>query len=114
MKKYLYCILFASIGLFSSCDETISCPGMEEHNNDAVLRWTGDYAIDGCGFIIEMDQVEYKAENENIINESFKVDSDVNISLTYETLHDEKNIICGETKNPVYRETIRIVSIEKK
>ena len=114
MKKYIYFIIFISIGTITSCDETISCPGMEEHHNNAVLKWTGDYAVDGCGFIIEMDQVEYKAENENIISEDFKSDVIVNVSLTYEILHEETKITCFDSKNPEYRENIRIISIQKK
>lgn len=114
MKNLIFFTLI-SIGIFSSsCDESISCPNMEEHHPDAILRWTGDYALDGCGYIIVMDQVEYKPLNENVIDPGYKLDYDVKVAVTYEIPHDEKEIACGMTKEPVYREGIQIISLEKK
>ncbi len=114
MKKIIFLTL-TSISIFSfSCDDTLLCPNMEEYHSNAILRWTGDYAIDGCGYIIIMDQVEYKPLNEDVIDPELKLDYDVKVKITYEIPHDEKEIACGMTKEPIYREGIQIISIKKK
>ena len=47
MKKIIVAIF--ALSLLGSCDK-------DDSNNvksDAVLTWTGDYAVDGCGFSLQ-------------------------------------------------------------
>ena len=38
----------------------------------ALLTWTGEYEVDGCGFFITINGEEYKPEYEDSIDDSFK------------------------------------------
>ena len=57
-----------------------SCEGDEEdcfttETTDATLVWTGDYALDGCGYILVVGEAEHKPENEKSIPDSYKTPS---------------------------------------
>ena len=64
MLKIRILILICALGF------SLSCKKSNDSNNlksDAVLTWTGDYAVDGCGFFITINNHEYKPENESVI-----------------------------------------------
>ena len=54
--------------------------------SEAVLTWTGEYGVDGCGFVITIDSTTYKPHNEEIIDNSFKeiASSGLDIIIEYE------------------------------
>ena len=39
---------------------------------EATLVWTGDYAVDGCGYILYIGGVQHKPTNEQHIPDSYK------------------------------------------
>lgn len=41
-------------------------------DSTALLTWTGEYFIDGCGFFVTIGGQKYRPENEDFINDSFK------------------------------------------
>lgn len=82
--------------------------------SDAVLRWTGDYAADGCGFFMTIDDHEYKPENESIIDDGYKSDSETQVVIEYRILSEQIEFWCGEMSDPLMRDGIRIISIQKK
>ncbi len=93
---------------FSSCErednEILTGPGK--------LNWTGEYAVDGCGFFITIGDHEYKPSNESIIGESFKR-NDVNVMLEYQILDRQIEKWCGDSESATIRDGIKIISIEE-
>ncbi len=80
--------------------------------SEATLIWTGDYEVDGCGFIIVIDQVEYKPINEDFIAEELK-DGETEVTLTYIHLTDQIEKFCGDKPDPFIFEAIRVLSVIK-
>jgi hypothetical protein len=85
----------------------------------ANLLWTGDYAVDGCGFRVQIGEQFYKPENEEDIdasfrtNESFPYPSSRSIKLRYLPRGNRLDVSCGmqpATKNIDY---IYVLSIER-
>ena len=104
--KNLIIILFLFL-LLSSCDE-----GNEVmYENNAKLIWTGEYDVDGCGFFIEIDSVEYKPENENIIPPVFKVNEPLSITLQYIDLLYDIEYFCGDLPGGQKSKAIKLTSI---
>lgn len=66
--------ILLSLLLLTSCGE-----GEEDcfttETIDATLVWTGDYALDGCGYILVVGEAEHKPENEQNIPYSYKTTS---------------------------------------
>ena len=93
--------------------------GIEPVKNDtlnsiALLNWTGNYEVDGCGFIIELNEQEYKAANEDMIDEIFKSFYDpVQVRLEYINLKKKQGYFCGDLPFAIEYYMIEILSIEK-
>ena len=93
MKKYLSILFLAVLVILA-----FSCEDNEVNiATDATLIWTGEYDVDGCGFFIEIDSVEYKAENEEIIPPAFKVDYPLSVSIQYIDLLYDIEYSCGDS-----------------
>jgi hypothetical protein len=92
---------------FNSCDEE-----EQVYTKEAILKWTGDYAVDGCGFFLKIDDKDYKPENENFISDEFK--NFPNLSVLVKFIYLERKIPygCGLT-GPHQIAGIKIISIEK-
>ncbi|WP_276497049.1 hypothetical protein [Pontibacter litorisediminis] len=73
--------LLASILLLSSC-----CKDNDSFTKaetvDATLVWTGDYAVDGCGFMLQIGDTYHKPTNEGDISISFKEHSPTEVEAT--------------------------------
>lgn len=72
MKKinlYLLAPLALMLTAFS-CDKDEDLDVVE---TTATLLWTGDVAVDGCGYSVQIGEKSYKPENEGDIDDSFKV-----------------------------------------
>lgn len=78
----------------------------------ATIEFTGDYAVDGCGFWISIDKTEYKPTNEEVIPDRFKTLAPTTITFSYELTADISDYQCGldPTKRTV--KTLRIMDIE--
>jgi len=86
--KYVF-LLFL---LFMGCDKDSNDDILEAN---AILSWTGDYAVDGCGFFITIGEKEYKPENESIIPESFQSSENMIVFIEYELSVQPVEYICG-------------------
>jgi len=107
MRIYKYIFLLLLLFAFISCDEE-----EQVYTKEAVLKWQGYYAADGCGFFLEIDNKEYKPENENIINDEFKVSDSTLVLVTFECLREKIEYWCGWS-GQLQMEGIKIKSIEK-
>jgi hypothetical protein len=114
---------FLIIGLhFTGCvkdNNLITDSGAGSFQNDtlnttALLEWHGEYATDGCGFIIEINEREYKAVNEEVIDESFKLDfSPILVWIEYVNLNKKQGYYCGDSPFALKYDVIEILSIER-
>jgi len=94
--------------LFMGCDK--------DQNNDileasANLSWTGNYAVDGCGFFITIGEKEYKPENESVIPDRFQSSENMNVFIVYELSIEPVEYICGFA-GPSEMDGIFILEIE--
>lgn len=88
-----FCILF--IG--ASCTKEPLNPEPELIDFRAVqIRWTGDYSIDGCGYFVIIDSIQYKPFNEEFLYDSFHVMKDTVAEMKYLDLKREIVAQCGE------------------
>lgn len=85
--------------------------GNEAITTQAILEWTGDYEVDGCGFIIIIDGKEYKAENESFIDDAYKA-GQTEVVLSFKHLGSQIEKFCGDKPDPFVFDLIEIVSIE--
>ncbi|AKD04109.1 hypothetical protein POKO110462_15395 [Pontibacter korlensis] len=70
-QKLLHFTVLGFVAISASCSKN------EEGNPtittvDARLIYTGDYAVDGCGYVLQMGDVRHKPVNESEISDSFK------------------------------------------
>ena len=91
-----------------------SCDLFTESENQivtkvAVLFWSGEYAVDGCGFFVEFDNKRYKPENEDIIQGDFIHDSRTLVKILFIYLNKEIEYCCFN--NTYKAEGIKIITI---
>ena len=121
MKWYIFlCIFF--ILAFLSCDDNElliefvlidgSTGQVDLRTNKAILDWTGEYEVDGCGFHIFINDHKYKAENESDVDDSFKTTNDSKVTIEYILLDYQISSACGDLPNSVLTDAIRIYSIK--
>ena len=92
-----------------------SCDLFTESENQivtkvAVLFWSGEYAVDGCGFSVEFDHRKYKPENEDIIPDDFKNNSETIVKIRFIYLNNEIEYYCGFSET-FKAEGIKIIKI---
>jgi hypothetical protein len=107
MKKLLF---FFSLFIIFSCEDN-----QEDKIREtvALLRWSGDYAVDGCGFFIDIEDHEYKPEDETTIDDSLKISSGVEVIVRYELLDEKIEYYCGDLSNSSEIDGIKLHSIRK-
>jgi hypothetical protein len=105
--------LFICSGLFALLFLASACQNSSQHiSSEALLRWTGMIAADGCGYFLDIGDKEYKAVNEEMIPESFQQNESTSVQLTFEYLPEPLEYSCGLM--PLrYISSIRIISIQK-
>ena len=86
----------------------------EETGKDAVLRWTGDYEVDGCGFFIDLNGKTYKPDNEDKISGEFKKNSPSAVVIDYRLPNKDIEYNCGDLPEKQKANAIEIISIKKK
>lgn len=84
-------LLAAFIASAFSCDKE---EDLEVVETTATLRWTGDIAVDGCGFSVQIGEKSYKPENEGDIAESFKVYDPITVEVKLVHL-GQRDLACG-------------------
>ena len=105
MKKLPFTFLFVFIfGFISfSCKQSNDMSGSQY--SKGLIRYLGDPAVDGCGWMIQINDSIYAPTN---LDTKFKIDS-LNIVLNYNILTSAWN--CG-WRIPCYRQ-ITITDIQK-
>lgn len=90
MRTLLYTSMIALPAIFFSCkgSDTIITEGNCAECQEAVIRYYGDPALDGCGFVVEIDSVVYMATN---LPKEYQDDGMV-VELKYDLTEDMR---CG-------------------
>lgn len=91
--------LISALFLFSGCPPE---DDVEKACIDAIIIWAGAPAVDGCGWLIEINDIDFKAES---VPDSFQIDS-LAVCIAYEPID---SIQCGFVS---YYPGIRILEIE--
>lgn len=78
---------------------------------NAFIIWGGEYAVDGCGFVVEIDGKNYKPENEDTISDEYKITKPIEVILTFQYLNRDIEYFCGIV--PIKSEGIKVISISK-
>ena len=99
--------LLLPLFIFISCDE-----GEKVYTKEATLKWTGDYAVDGCGFFLEIGKKEYKPENEDFIVAEFKVYEPVSVIVKFSYLEKKISYGCG-LSGSIQIDGVKIITIER-
>lgn len=110
--------------LSSSCEKYFPLPISPEAPPDsvkvdsvAILTWTGEYEVDGCGFFVDIDSVRYKPQNEDFIDDSFKRSASPNgieVVVKYKKLAIEKAFYCGDVPEPQVTLWIEVFSLKRR
>lgn len=107
LKFSIALFLFATI--IVSCKKKLDCCVFP--TEDVMLRWDGEPALDGCGFIfVFSDQTERKVKDETTIDNSFKSNSPTSVEIEYELTGE----ILRSCFAPTEFEEINLISIERK
>lgn len=109
MKQALLPLL-ASIILFCSGCKKDEDSFTSVETVDATLRWTGDYAVDGCGFMLQIGDTRHKPVNENDISSSFRENSPTEVEATIINYHKTQRYCMVQTGI----NTIKIVEIRRR
>ncbi|MBX0335311.1 hypothetical protein K3G39_18910 [Pontibacter sp. HSC-14F20] len=94
-----------------------ACQNNTEGNaetDDAILFWSGEYMVDGCGFEVEINGKRFKPDNENEIDEAFKMEGETPVMITYEKLGRQLDIRCGLSTQSRAMDAIRVISVKKR
>lgn len=100
-------ILLSIIVLFIS----FSCQ-KRQIEYEAILTWTGEYAVDGCGFFIELNGETYKPSDESKFGDEYKTVYPIIVQIEYELPGNELYYYCGDLPESQIKKTINIISIK--
>lgn len=81
--------LLSSLLLLTSCDEDEE-DSWQTQTVDATLVWSGDYAVDGCGYILYVGETAHKPTNEQDVPDSYKTASPAAVEA--KIINYDKNI----------------------
>ncbi|WP_242928429.1 hypothetical protein [Pontibacter vulgaris] len=104
--------LLATTLAFTSCSKNMT---NTTENADAILEWSGEYMVDGCGFKLTIDGKDYKPEDESVIGDEFKQeDTTIPVIVTYTETGETIDRRCGLSTQDRSMPGIRIITIKKK
>lgn len=92
-------------------DETTVDPVAKTETIQASLQWTGDYAADGCGYILNVGTSKYKPTNENDIPNSYKTQDPTLVQATIINYRKSTSVFCGFANTNM--NSVKIVKLEK-
>ncbi|WP_299990981.1 hypothetical protein [uncultured Pontibacter sp.] len=105
-----YALLLAAFTVSAfSCDKDEDLEVLEEV---AAITWSGDYAVDGCGFHVQIGEKRFKPANEASIDNSFKSHDPIPVEVKFVQL-GQRDFQCGMLPMATKKEFIRILSIKK-
>ncbi|KAA3610768.1 MAG: hypothetical protein D8M58_21240 [Calditrichaeota bacterium] len=106
LKQYMLLLIFF---LAHNCSNSV---GNDVITKEGIVIWEGSYAVDGCGFSIEIEDKIYKPENEEIISVDFTISHRTQAIIRFEYLHKELEYSCGFS-GPQLREGIKLIAVSK-
>ncbi|MFD2245304.1 hypothetical protein [Pontibacter ruber] len=107
LKLYFAALLALTLTAFS-CDKE---DDLEVQEATATLYWTGDYAVDGCGFVIYIDEKKYKPKNEGDIDAAFKKEEPMTVEVKYVLPGKQAEYVCGMARRQA--ESIIVLSVKE-
>ena len=110
MKLVIISIFLIGV-LMTGCSDSVEPTSENIQFKEAVIRWMGEYAVDGCGFAIEIDSKMYKAKNESILDDKYKKNDPAKVYLKFRYLDEEIVNYCGDSPLPQKTDGIEIVDI---
>ena len=121
MKNYICILIILGFFITNCTQDKNSITGLAELSlkKDTLstmtqLKWEGNYECDGCGFIFEIGKKKYKAINEEMINEEYKVFGDsISVWLKYIDLNKKQSYYCGDLPYSLEYSVIEILSLER-
>ncbi len=82
---------------------------------EATLSYQGDYSYDGCGYFFTINNHQYKADNESIIDNSFQnMGIKTQVLIQYKVLSSPIGYTCGLNPDLQKIDGIHLLSIKKK
>jgi hypothetical protein len=75
----------------------------------ALIHYDGDYAVDGCGYSVQIDDVFYKPINEDVLAKWFETHDNKRVKVEYRTLNEKVSFFCGMM--PTELKGIEIISL---
>ena len=93
---------------------TIAC----DEGNDVIVEpnaqlvWTGNYDVDGCGFFVKIDSIQYKPENEGIIPPEYRTIEPLSITVQYIDLLYDIEYSCGDLPEVQKSRAIKLTSMD--
>jgi hypothetical protein len=109
--QLLVALLCAATLFIASCQDSMQ-QGTE--TAEATLIWSGEYMVDGCGFEVVIKDKKFKPENEDDIDESFKVEGAIPVVVEFERLGEQIDRRCGLSPESKAMDGIRVISVKKK
>lgn len=109
MKQALLPLLASMILFCSGCKKDEDSLTSVE-TVDATLHWMGDYAVDGCGFMLQIGDTRHKPVNEDDISSSFRENSPTEVEATIINYHKTQRYCMAQTGI----NTIKIVEIRRR
>lgn len=102
--------LLASMVILGSCCNPDEDTNTSVETVDATLVWTGSYAVDGCGFMLQIGDTYHKPTNENDISSSYKENSPTEVEAKIINYHKTQRYCQAD----VEINTIKIVELRKR
>jgi hypothetical protein len=110
--KLVSVFLFSLTLILSSCNS--DALEQESEMQEALLVWSGEYMVDGCGFHVVINDKKYKPEDENAIDDMFKTQPSTAVLLSYKPTGEIIDRRCGLATESKAMDGIRILDIKKR
>ena len=114
MKTHLLATVFSAMAILAGCSQKSMNTEDQTITKEAQLVWSGEYMVDGCGFEVVISNKKYKPENEDEIDESFKVEGSMPVLVEFVRLGTQLDRRCGLSPESKAMDAIRVVSVKRK
>jgi len=109
MHKFIFLLISLITCSSFSCTKEAD---INRLTSEATIGWYGNYASDGCGFLIEIENMYYKPIDEEKIDASFK-QKPTRVIIEYQLLDEKDPRQCGLNPEAIF-DQIQLLSIQKK
>ena len=114
MKTHLLATVFSAMAILAGCSQKSMNTEDQTITKEAQLVWSGEYMVDGCGFKLIIDGRDYKPEDEEAIDASFKTEEGtIPVKVTYTETGETIDRRCGLSTEDRSMPGIRITSLER-